>query len=109
MPSSAGKKKTTYRISPLKHLESIALCRFRPCFYYFFFLDPSATLVLFTLSLHDALPIWFHRLHLLAAAARAHRARPLREDRRGDLPPHPGHRVGLLEVGELGEIGRAHV
>src|SRR5437773_512280 len=34
-----------------------------------------------------------HRLHLLAAAARAHRPRPLREDRRGDLPPHAGNRA----------------
>ena len=67
-------------------------------FYVFFFFNDTATTEIYTLSLHDALPIW-------------RRAAP--EPREQVLT------VGVLSVGdadelvedllELGEIGRAHV
>src|SRR2546427_13089118 len=46
-------------------------------FFFFFFFNDTATTEIYTLSLHDALPIWRHRGHPEAA-------------RRGrNDPPHP--------------------
>src|SRR2546427_10749909 len=36
-------------------------------FYLFFFFNDTATTEIYTLSLHDALPIWVHDIHAIAA------------------------------------------
>src|SRR2546430_13118743 len=67
---------------------TIVLHRLHPRPIFVFFFNDTATTEIYTLSLHDALPIF----HLLAAAARAHRARAPRQDRRRHLPAYPGDR-----------------
>src|SRR2546425_10237875 len=41
-------------------LSSTGCWRLRPLFYYFFFFNDTATTEIYTLSLHDALPICFN-------------------------------------------------
>src|SRR3712207_8919947 len=50
-------------------------------FYFVFFFNDTATTEIYTLSLHDALPIWLRGRHLRPAAAGA-----LRHLRRGRRP-----------------------
>src|SRR3712207_7337306 len=49
----------------------------------FFFFNDTATTEIYTLSLHDALPIWLRHLHPAAHC---------RQGRRGGLPPAVPHR-----------------
>src|SRR2546426_288959 len=92
------------------HLYARTLCTL--CFYLshydhslflFFFFNDTATTEIYTLSLHDALPISRDRRPggLLRRPVRRHRRRP-RHHRR--LPARPG-----LRPARRTEIGRAHV
>src|SRR2546427_16408 len=73
---------------------------------YFFFFNDTATTEIYTLSLHDALPIWNAQAEQGTATGgdvadgRAH-------DAGGTELAHRA--VGVVAVGEAGEIGRAHV
>src|SRR2546422_11744079 len=91
------------------------LRHYRPTFLLFFFFNDTATTEIYTLSLHDALPIFPGMGPAHHAAAR--RTAP-RGPRRGAAAPPPGRARGphqrSLEAGARtgrrhGEIGRAHV
>src|ERR671919_3177758 len=79
-------------------------------FFFFFFFNDTATTEIYTLSLHDALPILPDRLRLGAPEPREAGADHLhvlgaaaRHERRGSLLPHYG---GTRERGACDERGR---
>ena len=72
-------------------------CR-RKTMVFFFFFNDTATTEIYTLSLHDALPISLSELQTCFVVGRSHRAR---------IPAEINMRVGLLH--EDKKIGRAHV
>src|SRR5687767_424919 len=95
-----------------KNMISHSICHLLSSFFFFFFND-TATTEIYTLSLHDALPIYFDSLDtrepenlvLAAGTLRAADARPPEPAR-----PHAGHPEERLSVfWRVFEIGRAHV
>src|SRR2546430_1091958 len=79
--------------------------------FFFFFFNDTATTEIYTLSLHDALPIWSARAANTGTASRSLSAVLLRLDIARELlglgrPPLVVHAERL---GPTAEIGRAHV
>src|SRR2546427_3107135 len=61
----------------------------RQCFFFFFFFNDTATTEIYTLSLHDALPIW-----VIGWCDRASRSRSRSGRRRYACPSSPRRRNG---------------
>src|SRR6266511_6306383 len=97
---------------------SYVLSMFTFSFFFFFFND-TATTEIYTLSLHDALPIWlvFAAGHDHAEAGHHHDGEYLARAQAGiilrpaGLPPTPAqaHAAAELATRTAAEIGRAHV
>src|SRR2546430_15572008 len=64
---------------------------YRPCIYFFFFFNDTATTEIYTLSLHDALPICQRRTVGQLAGQRGHGlVEFVVRHRQGDQPPRLG-------------------
>src|SRR2546426_1171830 len=121
MPSSAWKKKLHLEVKPLMTLTTVlylscALISGHLAMMLMeltFFFNDTATTEIYTLSLHDALPICHPERRLRLALAQRGRGLPLREPHRGNRAGRPlrrrsaGGRQGPRPAGGLGEIGRA--
>src|SRR2546428_713013 len=107
MPSSACKKKK-HNANALIDVSIMSLCVMS---FIFFFFNDTATTEIYTLSLHDALPIsqgaGTPRRKSRRRAQRRRRARP--GDARGGDRGAPGEHPGSRRARREREIGRAHV
>src|SRR5258706_15895658 len=82
-------------------------------FFFFFFFNDTATTEIYTLSLHDALPIWFPQplqaqpAHTLAGVHSEHEFN--RAVSSFDAPREHCAERGFVLINPKREIGRAHV
>src|SRR2546427_9692378 len=86
-----------------------------PTFSFFFFFNDTATTEIYTLSLHDALPIYFAADDLPAGDHHQHGDEAVQQDEQDRNAVHAEVIVHVeagdpgRELDELHEIGRAHV
>src|SRR2546422_2412550 len=74
------------------------------CVFFFFFFNDTATTEIYTLSLHDALPIWIRLLPARLGRLRARGQRPHGRGLRDEDSAEDG-REGPRELGGAGALG----